>query len=64
MGTSPDEDLISCVHVAHGLEVSSQTNSISFPSLNTIFHQSKGGIDRLIIFGQIPSACYMFELIT
>jgi hypothetical protein len=27
MGTSPDEDLISYVHVAHGLEVSSQTNS-------------------------------------
>jgi hypothetical protein len=26
MGTSPDEDLISYVHVAHGLEVSSQTN--------------------------------------
>jgi hypothetical protein len=27
MGTSPDEDLISYVHVAHGLEVSSQTNN-------------------------------------
>jgi hypothetical protein len=27
MGTSPDEDLISYVHVAHGLEVSSQTNT-------------------------------------
>jgi hypothetical protein len=26
MGTSPGEDLISYVHVAHGLEVSSQTN--------------------------------------
>jgi hypothetical protein len=26
MGTSPDEDLTSYVHVAHGLEVSSQTN--------------------------------------
>jgi hypothetical protein len=26
MGTSPDEDLTSHVHVAHGLEVSSQTN--------------------------------------
>jgi hypothetical protein len=29
MGTSPDEDLISYVHVAHGLEVSSQTNRLS-----------------------------------
>jgi hypothetical protein len=28
MGTSPDEDLTSYVHVAHGLEVSSQTNSL------------------------------------
>jgi hypothetical protein len=27
MGTSPDEDLTSYVHVAHGLEVSSQTNT-------------------------------------
>jgi hypothetical protein len=27
MGTSPDEDLISYVHVAHGLEVSSQANT-------------------------------------
>jgi hypothetical protein len=27
MGTSPDEDLISYVHVAHDLEVSSQTNT-------------------------------------
>jgi hypothetical protein len=27
MGTSPDEDLISYVHVAHGLEVSCQTNT-------------------------------------
>jgi hypothetical protein len=27
MGTSPNEDLISYVHVAHGLEVSSQTNT-------------------------------------
>jgi hypothetical protein len=27
IGTSPDEDLISYVHVAHGLEVSSQTNT-------------------------------------
>jgi hypothetical protein len=27
MGASPDEDLISYVHVAHGLEVSSQTNT-------------------------------------
>jgi hypothetical protein len=27
MGTSPDEGLISYVHVAHGLEVSSQTNT-------------------------------------
>jgi hypothetical protein len=27
MGTSPDEDLISYVHVAYGLEVSSQTNN-------------------------------------
>jgi hypothetical protein len=27
VGTCPDEDLISYVHVAHGLEVSSQTNS-------------------------------------
>jgi hypothetical protein len=26
MGISPDEDLTSYVHVAHGLEVSSQTN--------------------------------------
>jgi hypothetical protein len=28
MGVSPDEDLTSYVHVAHGLEVSSQTNII------------------------------------
>jgi hypothetical protein len=27
MGISPDEDLTSYVHVAHGLEVSSQTNN-------------------------------------
>jgi hypothetical protein len=27
MGISPDEDLTSYVHVAHGLEVSSQTNT-------------------------------------
>jgi hypothetical protein len=26
MGTSPDEDLISYVHVAYGLEIFSQTN--------------------------------------
>jgi hypothetical protein len=31
IGTSPDEDLISYVHVAYGLEVSSQTNT---PRLN------------------------------
>jgi hypothetical protein len=30
IGTSPDEDLIFYVHVAHGLEVSSQTNSVNF----------------------------------
>jgi hypothetical protein len=30
MGTCPDEDLISYVHVAHGLEVSSQTNRVPF----------------------------------
>jgi hypothetical protein len=34
MGTSPDEDLISYVHVAHGLEVSSQTNT-GHPPLQT-----------------------------
>jgi hypothetical protein len=28
MGTSPDEDFVSYVHVAHGLEVSSQTNTM------------------------------------
>jgi hypothetical protein len=27
IGISPDEDLTSYVHVAHGLEVSSQTNT-------------------------------------
>jgi hypothetical protein len=34
MGTSPDEDLISCVHVAHGLEVSSQTNRDTPPGID------------------------------
>jgi hypothetical protein len=32
MGTGPDEDLTSYVHVAHGLEVSSQTNNGGLPS--------------------------------
>jgi hypothetical protein len=33
MGTSPDEDLTSYVHVGHGLEVSSQTNSSKLSKL-------------------------------
>jgi hypothetical protein len=36
MGTSPDEDLTSYVHIAHGLEVSSQTNRLCRFELATI----------------------------
>jgi hypothetical protein len=39
MGISPDEDLTSYVHVAHGLEVSSQTNtSIIFHFFHSLRH--------------------------
>jgi hypothetical protein len=32
MGISLDEDITSCVHVAHGLEVSSQTDTAKYYS--------------------------------
>jgi hypothetical protein len=59
MGISPDEDLTSYMHVAHGLEVSSQTNK----DRNWGCQAFEVAVGMPLLRGQAPSAAFEFVFI-